>query len=266
MAMFGLLVAALIAGCGPASRPPAATTGPYAEPAAEPSSADRAVTAADELVLRWRLVGGIAGRGGPGTFPDFSLYGDGRAIVPKPAAETGLREYRLRPAALRRLIEDARAAGLERSRTAEQPGIADAFTMEITFGRARTRIAVAGPGESDRAVRFARERLDPSRWAPSDQAAPVRPYEAARLAVLAVPAGSMQGRKARPWPIGALGDGAAVRGERCTILSGREASSASRLAPAALPGNRWSSAGKVYVVRLRPLLPDEGGCADVQGS
>jgi hypothetical protein len=258
----------LIAGCGPASQPPAVTTGPYAEPAPEPSVAGRAVTAApaDELVLRWRLVGGIAGRGGPGTFPDFSLYGDGRAIVPKPGTETGLLEYRLRPAALRRLVEEARAAGLGRPRTTEHPGAADAFTMEIGFGTAVTRVVVAGAGESDRAVRFARERLDPAGWAPSAQAAPVRPYEATRLAVLAAPAGSTPDRRARPWPIGALGDGAAVRGERCTILSGRALSAANGLARAARPGSRWSSAGKVYVVRLRPLLPDERGCVDVQGS
>ncbi|MCW2900578.1 MAG: hypothetical protein JWO67_2843 [Streptosporangiaceae bacterium] len=291
--IIGLMVTTLLTACGPAPRPgaPTGSAAPPRDPAASASASLHApgkdtaghpsrdaatvmptVASPDELVLRWRLTGGLAGRGGPGTLPDFSVYGDGRAIVPDTAAgpepgpgtATILREYRLTPAAVRRLLADAQAAGLHRPRTVEQPGVADAFTLEITLGSARTRIVVAGPGETDPAVRFWRERLNAGGWARRDQAVVVHPYEVTRLAVLAAEAGTADRERLASWPLAPVGAGAPVAGALCTVISGRDVPRASRLSRTARPGTRWLSEGKAYSVRFRPMLPDERTCADVE--
>lgn len=272
---------ALLVGCGPA---PGGST-PGADHARTSSASATAAPAADETILRTRLTGGLAGLGGPGTVPDFSLYADGRAIVPDAAAGAepgagagGLREHRLTPAALRRLLQDARAAGLDRSRTLDQPGVADAFTLEITFGSARTRIVMAGSGETDPAVRFSRERLNPANWAAADLAGAARPYEVQRLAALAYEdrsangqAGSRadgqpDGQSVTRWPLGPIGAGTPTVGGHCVVVGGHDLATVSRLSRAARPGTRWLSGGRLYSIRFRPLLPDESTCADLARS
>ncbi|REE98811.1 hypothetical protein [Thermomonospora umbrina] len=217
------------------------------------------VTAApDALLLRWRLTGGIAGVGGPGSLPDFSLYGDGRALAP--VREDGvevLREYRLTADALGRLLDGARAAGLDRNRTVSDPRVADAFTLAIRYGSARTRIQHP-EGAADPAVRFWK-RLSPEAWPAGDLAAPPRTYAPERLAVLT---GEVVGgdRKARPWPLRPLGGGERAAGGRCTVLQGADTRRALELGTSTPAGTAWRSDGTVYSVRWRPLLPDETSC------
>jgi hypothetical protein len=221
---------------------------------------------ADRLVLRWRMTGGLAGRGGPGTAPDFSLYADGRAIVPERSGTSpSFREYRLTPAALRRVVEEAEGIGLDRPRRHVASGVADAFTLSISFGRAETSIDLYGDGESDPAARFARERLTPDRWPAGDQAVPVRPYEPERLAVMArVSDRADGGRTSARWPFGPIGQGTPVLGAQCTVIGGPDARRATRLLPGDRPdARRWISGGRTYAVRARPLLPDERTCADL---
>ncbi|MBW8486258.1 hypothetical protein [Actinomadura parmotrematis] len=223
--------------------PTTPTTGPSAAP-----------TAPGELVLRWRLTGGIAGMGGPGTVPDFSLYGDGRAFA------KGL-EYRLKPDALQRLLDGARAAGLGTPRHIERGQVADVRVLVLTFGAARTTISQP-EAENVPQTRFWK-RLDPAGWATSDQAAPAKPYVAERAAVIAGDTGEEPG-PAKPWPLAALGGGQQALGGLCTVYTGADARTAQRVA--ASREARWRSGGKVYSVRLRPLLPDERTCADAARS
>ena len=75
----------------------------------------------DALVLRTMTTGGIAGLGGPGAMPEFSLYGDGRAIIGGPHPM----EYHLTGAAVRRLVAEAQRAGLATPRTVDDRNIAD---------------------------------------------------------------------------------------------------------------------------------------------
>ena len=273
--MYALTAAALLMGCGAAPEPagPSGTSTPpvpsprTSSPAPAIPGGTAAPDSADQLVLRWRLTGGLAGRGAPGTPPDFSLYGDGRAIAADQDTAPALREYRLTPAAFQKLVDEARAIGLDRPRTVDQPGVADAFTLSISFGRAETHIVVAGPGESDPAVRFSRERLDPRRWAESDQSGAARPYEPERLAVLASEVGPAGGqRPAARWPLSPVGRGPTAAGARCAVLSGPDVRTATRLSRRARPGTRWLSGGRTYVIRIRPLLPDEVTCADLARS
>jgi hypothetical protein len=251
-----LVASALLAGCGTAE-PSRSGSAPSAAERTDPASADT-------LVLRWRLTGGFAGIGGQGSPPDFSLYGDGRAIVPEKGNPASLREYRLKPEVVRRLTDEARAAGLDRARRTDQPGgIADAFTLVITFGSARTFI-VYPEARKDPPVQLWR-RLDPTRWAASDQAAPSRPYTPTRMAVLADPAPGGGGRaKTTQWPLPPLDRGTpGLAAGRCQVVGGGDVGTAIRLSRTAAPDTRWRSGDTLYSVRFRPMLPDEHTCADL---
>ncbi|WP_131737685.1 hypothetical protein [Actinomadura roseirufa] len=224
-----------------ASTPPSPAAPPSASPAKDSPAGER-------LVLRWRETGGLVGKGGPGSLPDFSLYSSGRAVT---ASDGKMTEYRLKPGALRRLLDEARAAGLDRSRTTAPGRVADAFALEFTMGGAHTKI-VQAEARADPAVRF-RERLDPRAWPAADLAAPGRPYAPARVAVLA---SEGTGGTPRAWPLAPLGRGRPVPGGVCTLA-------ASGRIPATSPDTTWRSQGKTYTVRLRPLLPGETACDDL---
>ncbi|GAA1534371.1 hypothetical protein GCM10009678_15880 [Actinomadura kijaniata] len=251
-------IAAAVAGAALTACGPAGDGGPETTPLPDraPTASPAPTAAPTALVLRWRTLGGIAGLGEPGGLPDFSLYGDGRAVT----AERGaLREYRLRPEALRRLLDEARAAGLDRSRTAGDHRIPDALTLEFVMGGARVRIAQPEAAPGDPAVRF-RKRLDPRAWPDGDQAAPPRPYVPRRVAVLT---GEDPAPDARPWPLPALGGGERLGGAACRVYTGADAGKAASLARTAKPADRWRSRGGTYSVRFRPLLPDETTCRDL---
>jgi hypothetical protein len=208
---------------------------------------------ADALVLRTMTTGGFAGLGGPGTLPDFSLYGDGRAV-------TGGRqptEYRLTSQALRRLVTDASKAGLATPRTVDDPNISDATYKVITFvtgGRARTTKVVQEGGRADDPAKKFLARLVPANWPRGDQASAPLPYRPSRVAVLAV-ASPGSGPK---WPYGPLTSGTRVGTSGCTVLTGADATKAQRMATAR---TQWNDRGKSFRVRIRPLLPDERDCA-----
>jgi hypothetical protein len=220
---------------------------------------------AGALVLRWSRTGGFAGVGGPGTVPAFSLYGDGRIVVPGAAQGVLpiLRETRLTPAGLRRVVAAARQAGLERSRKVDRPGVADAFTLEIVFvsgGRThRTSIVHPEGSGDDQAVRFWR-RLDLRGWPRAEIAQSTRPYLGERLAVLAAPGRPGGAASARKWPLRPLDGGDQVLSLRCTVYAGAERETAERAAAGASPGEVWRSGDRVHRVTFRPLLPDERGC------
>ncbi|MFB4312564.1 hypothetical protein [Actinomadura sp. 21ATH] len=217
------------------------------------------------LALRWRMTGGIAGLGGPGTVPEFSLYEDGRTIVRE--ERTGqLREYRLHPAAARKLLLEARAAGLDRSRTyGSEAQIADAMVLVITMGGARTRV-VQPEAQHVPAVAFWK-RLDPKGWPRAEQQAPPGEYRSARVAALAGESPPSNGQAVSDWPIDRpLGAGERAAGALCTVYSGDDRDTAVKHVATASGDHRWRSAGKVYSVRLRPLLPEEKTCEDMARS
>jgi hypothetical protein len=211
---------------------------------------------ANALVLRTKTSGGLAGLGGPGTMPDFSLYGDGRAIT------GGARptEYHLTPQALRRLVADAKKAGLATPRTADNPNVSDAMYEVITFviaGRPRiTKIIRGGGLEDDPAARFL-PRLMPANWPPGDQSADPRPYHPTRVAVLASSSRESGDGTAPKWPFKPLSAGTRVGMRTCTVLTGGDVAKAQRVAGRP----RWRDRGETFQVTIRPLLPDERDCA-----
>lgn len=218
-------------------------------------STSPSIGSGDALVLRTMTSGGIAGLGAPGTMPEFSLYGDGRAII----GGAHPMEYHLTRQALRRLVADAQKAGLATPRTADNPRVADAMYKVITFvtgGRARTTKVIQGGGDpSDPAAGFL-PRLVPADWPRSDQSAPPRAYQPARVAVLA---GVLPGEATAPkWPLKPLTSGTRVGARECTVLTGGDVAKAQRLATDAA---QWRDHGTTYRVAFRPLLPDERDCA-----
>jgi len=226
--------------------------------------ADRASGSGGGPVLRWRMTAGFAGLGPPGSLPEFSLYRDGRAIAkPRRGAEWAAREYRLTSAALRRLLQEARAAGLDRPRTIGSDQVADAMILQITFGSALTRVVEPESLPAAPAVRFWK-RLDPEAWPPADQAAPARPYRAPRMAVIAGDSPARPGQRVSDWPLDRpLGRGERAAGGLCAIVTGEDRDTVVKHVATASADHRWRSGGRVYSVRLRPLLPEERTCQDV---
>ncbi|MFA1544769.1 hypothetical protein [Actinomadura chokoriensis] len=240
------LTACAAAACGDGSVEAGPSTRP---PQSAPTSPTEDTPAKEKLVLRWRKTGGIAGIGGPGSVPEFSLYSTGRAVA---ASQGRLTEYRLKPDASRRLLDEARTAGLDRSHTVGAGTIADAITTVVTMGGATTRIVQAESQAGPEAGFL--KRLEPAGWPASDQSAKPGPYTPAKTAVLA---GEAAGSGAvRKWPLEPLGDGERAAGGICTLAP-------SRKVPDTEPGTAWRSRGKTYSVRLRPLLPGETSCRDL---
>lgn len=246
------LACAALAVCAAAACGGSGAAGPSTLPApatSATSSPARDTPAGEHLVLRRRQTGGIAGVGGPGSVPEFSLYSTGRAVV---ASHGELTEYHLTPEALRRLLDGARSVGLDRSHTVGSDRIADAIVDVVTMGAATTRI-IQPESQAGPEARFLR-RLDPAGWPASDQSAKPKPYVSKTTAVLA---GEMAGGgSAERWPLEPLGDGVPVAGAVCTLAP-------SRKLPDTKPGSVWRSAGRTYSVRIRPLLPGESSCRDL---
>src|SRR5512139_2456169 len=223
LALLTLLLPLVVAGCGDG------TAGPSKEPVKR---------GPHELVLRTMTVGGVAGLGRKGSMPDLSVYGDGRVIA-RGEQPTQPIEYRLTRKAHERLIADAREAGLGTPRTIDDPGIADAVHLRITF----TADAADAGGTSRKPVTtqvikmgahgagvlgFAETRLDPRRWPAADLAVPAKPYEPTTMAVLATE--NSTAGTGRPWPFTtALGSGPPVGAQSCTVLTGADLVKAQRL-------------------------------------
>ena len=220
-------------------------------------------------MLRGQISGGIAGFGGPGVIPEFSLYGDGRAIAPEGrlgGSEQPM-EYRLTSAALQRLIDDAYATGLDRSRTVDRQGVADATYLQLTFtagGKTATTRVIEVGTDNDPAEQFWRQRLHVQAngpgWPKTDLTSDPAPYKPARLAVLASETGQATGAKPTNWPLGRVDRGESVGAGLCTLFTGHELERATGLLHGAAPDARWLSGGKIYALRSRPLLPDEQNC------
>lgn len=213
--------------------------------------------------------------------PDFSVYGDGRVIVPlqESAALTQLTTFRLSEGELQTLLRSARDAGLMKgNRRFSNEGIADASTTVITVvadGRRNRTSAYALGFEPGRDTRKIVDFVEETRnlvEARDD----VEAFEADRIQVIAI-AETSRGEAMRPgeegqadraeWPLSTplseLGEefddpsGFGIREARCGVVE------AALLTPAlegATDATIWISGGEEFIVVFRPLLPDEKGC------
>lgn len=297
--LLGLSLVALIAvACSGSGA--AGTGGASADPSASGSSAGIAYpTGKDDLVLRFRYVGGFAP---PSAhlmdMPVVSVYGDGTVIVPGPQimiypgpALPNLQRATISPAGMQVLLAAARDAGLlGPDAHYDLGGIMDASTAEFTLnaeGRIHTVSAYAlmesggrepeMPGTNDPAVADARARLSlfqgqlGSLEALLDtEIGPWTPFEpdAVQLLVTAGAPDDGQGLVQQPitWPLDAdlatFGDPLPIlmEGQRCGIVAGVELETLWPLLGEANALTPWTDGDAAFGIAARPLLPSETGC------
>jgi hypothetical protein len=287
----GTVLAALLllTGCaqrGGATPAPAPYSGP---PSVELPEDDAA------LVLRVEYVGGFLPPGAlVSRLPSYSLYADGRLITdgPVPAIYPGpalpnVQVQRLDDAAVRALVDRAAAAGIAETTDLGSPPVADApstrFTLTTAAGTAVREVAAlieyAGQGDGTGLTEeqiAGRARLrelltalsDVGQQRTPDGRAPVESYVPAAVAAVATPWADPEDELPHPeqaWPGPDL-PGEPVGGPLevgCVVATGEQANAVMAAAAAANAATPWVSAGGRWSVLLRPLLPDESGCADL---
>jgi hypothetical protein len=208
--------------------------------------------------------------------PELTLHGGGRVIVPAfwDGSLQRAREYLLPPGRYRQIYRLAHRAGLARSAHLDQPVAATDGSLFVaslwSAGRMHTSTLVS-PDSTDTG---ARGRIVDFRQHVRTLAAPadvttVAAYRPTRLAVLATAGWRGPGdgipEAPRPWPGPDLLAGARTPIGLCTILTGSAMATAEALGRNASLTTLWTSGGQQLTVALRPLLPDEHNCADLEG-
>ncbi len=249
-----------------------------------------------DLVLRISTDGGFVAPGQVLTrIPEFSLFGDGTvvtvgpqiAIYPAPALPN-LQRQMVSEAGVQRILEAAREAGMFGvDRQIDFPGIMDApwttFTLVADGATHVTRVYAMGAGEgapgSSAGADIARQALADLRakltgldaWLAPDLLGPQSSFPVTRLRVY-VDAYQPQTGGSEPspgyveWPgaqpLATLGTTVAgLPATRCAVLDG---GALAAILPALQQSNGltgWKSGGQTWALRLRPMLPDESGCA-----
>ncbi|MEV6930461.1 hypothetical protein AB0M46_39080 [Dactylosporangium sp. NPDC051485] len=269
-----------------------AASGCAAPGSAAENGSSAASYAPGDLVLRVRTGGGFAPLSAAVTqLPEISVYGDGRVVTigPVPGLYPGpalpnIQVRRISAADVRRLAQRGLAAGVGRGEDMGVPNVADAPTTHITVrtatGAATTDVPAMGidsGGEGltadQRAARgrmqqYVAELRDLPETLGRKSVGEAAPYEPARIAAVATPwRPSADGLPSDPpaieWPSASAlpGDPVPNRpGVNCLAVEASPVLSAAASANARTP---WLSGGTRWAVALRPLLPDESGCADL---
>ncbi|MEV4640955.1 hypothetical protein AB0J80_26805 [Actinoplanes sp. NPDC049548] len=265
---------------------------------AQPVAADESVAGSppvsdgDALVLRVRQTGGFVGPDAlAGRLPEVSVYADGRmifngpttAIYPGPALPNVLVRS-LSAEQVTQLTRQAVTAGVRPGTDFGQPGVADATTTEVTV--------VTDAGEQTAGANALREALpdDPALTAVQKQARTkligfldeldkltsgtgAQPYRPETLAAVVRPyvdnTDALPGRPAAmPWPGPALPGEPLAEAQKlgCVTMTGEQRDAVLAATKEANASTPWSSGGNGWTVTLRPLLPDETGCADLKAA
>jgi hypothetical protein len=275
----------LVSACG---AQPAADAAPPAPPAA-------ASLGADEVALRVTHTGGfVTPQSIPGRVPALSVYGDGRVITegPVPAIYPGpalpnLQQTRISESDVDALVKRAVAAGVGATTDLGQPGVADAATTRflVTTGngvRQTDAYALEMSGDDaqlNATQKAARKKLSDLLAALQDLpatlgAGAVREeggYQAKAVAGIATTYVKPEQPLELEPPVPVDWPGPALPGDRlnpsvevgCVTATGDQAQAVLAAAGKANAMTPWLSEGEQWSVLLRPLLPDENGCADL---
>ncbi|GAA3341538.1 hypothetical protein GCM10020358_33280 [Amorphoplanes nipponensis] len=246
----------------------------------------------DELVLRVSSAGGFVPADQlVGRLPETSVYADGRVIFNGPVtlsypgpALPNVQWGTITPDELRKLLDRAEAAGVRPGADFGQPGVADAPTTEVTVvtpaGKRTVGVMALREARPDdprltAAQRQARAKLRAFVDELGDLTTRLttgkpRQYEPEILAAVVWPYVTRDDEPGRPltveWPGPAL-PGEALNPDlklSCVTVTGAQRDAVLAAAKNATALTPWVSAGNSWSVLLRPLLPDETGCADLK--
>lgn len=221
------------------------------------------------------------------TFPVFTLYGDGRIVVPGPttleypgAALPNLLTGSVSAGDVRAAVVAAKDAGVDDSPDLGQPPVADAPTTTFVLVEGGTThrteayaldLDTGGPTGLSAAQQAARRRLRELVATMTSElgAAATEPYRAAAVSVLVRPyadveRGGLPGEPApgeADWPLADLATGGSEQfGGRCVGLAGADAERALDAAAGARANTRWRSGGTTWALTFRPELPGVEPC------
>ncbi|MGX7672788.1 hypothetical protein [Plantactinospora sp. DSM 117369] len=246
------------------------------------------------VVLRVEQVGGFLAPASRLTrVPMVTIYADGRvitegpqlAIYPGPALPN-LQQQRLTPEQVDRLVEQARAAGVGTATDLGRPSVTDVPSTRFTVSSAADTDELevyalseggqnaSGLTEAQRAARAELQKLlaaltDLAGSLGQDKVDQPQPYRAEAVAAVAIPWRPDDNGLAAPpeiaWPGPALPGSPPSSGldQGCVEVRGAEATALLGAAAKANARTPWTSGGDRWQVGLRPLLPDETGCADL---
>lgn len=227
---------------------------------------DQPPTHPDDLVLRVFDTGGLIGAGEHFKLPAVSLYGDGLLVLEHRSdyLVPRMQRRRLTLTGVRRVVAAAIDAGLTKRLDLGVPNIVDApvsiFTLVTTDRHVTKVVAPKSVRGYDAAQSEARQRLHTFRKALNDLdswlGADIAPDDGRFGAhfVYSIKTSPVEYMREERWPFEELAAGkcAILPAERADLL--REAKSAWL----------WRSGDNVYMVVLRPVLPGERICAEVE--
>jgi hypothetical protein len=246
---------------------------------------------ADTVAIRVDHIGGfvpavmISSR-----LPLVSVYGDGRVITegPVPAIYPGpalpnVQQQRIAPEDVGALVRKMLDAGVASATDFGRPTVTDAATTRITVatGDEVKRLDVYaleidedGSSGLTEGQLAARRKLTSVIAELQNPVAPVGQselYAASALAAIASPYPEQVPPDLPSPPPAVAWAGPALPGEPigpdnglgCVTVTGDAAKTLLATAAKANAATPWTSGGKTWSLRLRPLLPDESGCADL---
>jgi hypothetical protein len=266
---------------------------PAGAPGGDASTAAPPPINPDSLVLRVERVGGFMAPDQQfGRLPVVSVYADGRVLTQGPQIDIypgpvlpNIQEQRMDPSAVTALAGKAAAAGVKSGADLGQPGVADAPTTRITValpGGTRTVNAVAlteaqpddprlTPAQREARAKLAAFVQEVTDLSSASDMPEVRPYQPEAVAAFARPyAAPDNALPKRPaaiaWPGPALPGEPFLPPVGCVTATGAQAQAVLAAAKRATTITPWTSADRPWTVIVRPLLPDEAGCADLKGT
>ncbi|PWU56932.1 hypothetical protein DLJ47_04320 [Micromonospora sp. S4605] len=227
------------------------------------------------LVLQLHLWRSMSGPPALAELPEFSLYGGGRVIVGNgwDGSLHRAREFTLSPERYRQIYRLAHAAGLARPRHLPEPGETTDGTMLVAELRSAghlhtTTVISLGRGhETGPRRRVAEFRRTVRQLALATDPARTTDYRPDLVALLASAGWHGDVRRTAEWQ---WTDGDPLAGVRtdlgeCTTRGGPALPGIEALGRGTPLGTQWRSGAERsgFVVLVRPLLPDEKGCADL---
>jgi hypothetical protein len=275
---------------------------PSSAPSTKPSTATCGVatwaTGPNDLVLRLRLAGGFVPPGVDQTnIPVVSVMGDGRVITQGPQIMIypgpllpSLQVQVLNAAGMRKLLDAAAEAGLlVPDITYEQHSVADAPTsfftliadgcthhvnadalmeLEITTGldqktiEARAKLLKFRNALSDLPTLVGAANVSDGGTFQAGSFRIVSREESAGTGATGSPVTTVKWPLATPLATFGAQLSVGLPDTRCGVAGGADAQTLKPLLEKANAETHWSSGGRTYYLRVRPLLPDESGCSD----